>query len=121
MAPNASGDLSSSTKEQVRQLLYSKTSRDEIMEMLSMSFRTYLKYVEAIREEDSKVLGTDVNSLAWEFKKAYNRLNTIIERCCEVVDDPDIPSEYKVRALQVLTQASIDMAKFADEARSDKQ
>jgi hypothetical protein len=46
-----------------------------------MSFRTYLKYVEAIREEDSKALGSDGNSLAGEFKKAYSRLNTIVERC----------------------------------------
>lgn len=119
MAPDPD-ELSSSTKDQVRQLLYSKASRDEIMETLSMSFRTYLKYVEAIREEDSKALGGDKKSVAWEFKKAYNRLNTIVERCCEVVDDPEIPSEYKIRALQVLTQASIEMINLANEARSGK-
>lgn len=72
--------LSGKTKEAIRHLLYSKASRDEIMETLSMSFRTYLRYVEATREDDAKVLSRDKKSVAWEFKKAYNRLNTIVER-----------------------------------------
>ncbi len=118
MAPDASDELSASTMDRVRQLLYSRASRDEIMETLSMSFRTYLKYVEAIREEDSRALGGDDKGVAGEFKKAYSRLNAIVERCCEVVDDPDIPGEHKVRALQVLTRASIDMLNIANEARS---
>jgi hypothetical protein len=112
--------LSSKTKEAVRQLLYSKASRDEIMDTLSMSFRTYLRYVEAIREDDAKVLSNDKKSVAWEFRKAYNRLNTIVERCCEVVDDPEVPNDVKVKTLQLLTQTSIEMIRLANEARSGK-
>lgn len=43
----------------MRQLLHSKVSRDEIMDTLSMSFRTYLRYGEAVREDDAKVLSRD--------------------------------------------------------------
>ncbi|MEM2140370.1 MAG: hypothetical protein QXJ74_00685 [Nitrososphaera sp.] len=113
--------ISSKTKEAVRQLLYSKASRDEIMDTLSMSFRTYLRYVEAIRDEDAKALSKDKKSVAWEFRKAYNRLDTIIERCCEVVDDPEVPNEIKVKTLKLLTQTSIEMIRLANEARSGKQ
>lgn len=77
MAPDTSGELSASTMDRVRQLLCSRVSRDEIMETLSMSFRTYLKYVETITEENSKALGRD-KGVAWEFKKAYSRLNAIV-------------------------------------------
>jgi hypothetical protein len=120
MAPDRPADekLSNKTRDEVRQLLYSKATRDEIMERLGLSFRTYLQYVEAIREQDSKFLGKDNKSVAWEFKKAYSRLNTIVERCCEVIDDPEVPSEIKVKTLKLLTQTSIAMIELANDARS---
>ena len=120
MAPDrpAEAELSEKTRDEVRHLLYTKATRDEIMETLGLSFRTYLRYVEAIREQDSKVLSKDNKSVAWEFKKAYTRLNTIVERCCEVIDDPEVPSEIKVKTLKLLTQTSIEMIEMANDARS---
>lgn len=77
-------------------MLYSKASRDEIMDTLP-SFSHYLPHIEAIRDEDTRLLGRDKKSVAGEFRETYNRLNTIVERCCKVVDDLEVPNEVKAR------------------------